>query len=339
MVFDKTGNLATTKRHDYLPFGEEIGSTQGLRSATQGYGTADDVRQKFTSKERDNETGLDYFGARYYANTQGRFVSADTLVINPALDQPQLWNKYSYSLNNPLVFYDPDGKFPYSITIRSFAPPGSFQGTGFNDDRRGFTTDQDVSSKIRQSFTADPDTANVWGLDTSSSGTTWNGYGPKYSHPIGDISNIESSRDSGGHGSLSLQSSFSGSNPWFGFPMPEAPPIVVRSTISLQENKDAGTLSVSMNISSKAFPATEAMIADKSGTKVFLAGAAAYGGGKDLYNRSGPVWKINMTILINGKGQFQGVMFAGKKYSIAGWNQLFTSKKAGPFPRNDLRKL
>lgn len=57
MVFDKSGSLATTKRHDYAPFGEEL--FNGLRSTAMGYAANDTTRQKFTSKERDNETGLD----------------------------------------------------------------------------------------------------------------------------------------------------------------------------------------------------------------------------------------------------------------------------------------
>jgi RHS repeat-associated protein len=76
MIFDKTGSLVNVKRHDYLPFGEELSAGQGLRGTTLGY-TADAVRQKFTSKERDIETGLDYFGARYFASTMGRFTGAD----------------------------------------------------------------------------------------------------------------------------------------------------------------------------------------------------------------------------------------------------------------------
>ena len=267
-------------------------------------------------------------------------MSADTLVINPAIDQPQLWNKYSYSLNNPLVFYDPDGKFPYSITIRSFAPPGSFQGTGFNDDRRGFSTDENLSSKISQSFTADPDTAEISGVSTAQTGeTTWNGRLPRRTTPSGNVVGVESGRDAAGAESMFLQSRFAGSNPFFEFPLPKAPPIVVQAGIVLRENKDAGTLSVAMNLYSKGFPATEAMIADKSGTKVFLAAAPAFGSGKDLISHSGPVWKINMTILINSKGQFQAVAFGGKKYSIDEWNKLFTSKNPGPFPREDRRKL
>jgi RHS repeat-associated protein len=122
MVFDKTGSLAATKRHDYLPFGEEL--TNGLRSSGLGY-VADTVRQKFTQKERDNETGLDYFLARYYSSTQGRFTSPDEFKGGPEelfgevdphdplfyadTAEPQSLNKYHYALNNPLRYIDPDG--------------------------------------------------------------------------------------------------------------------------------------------------------------------------------------------------------------------------------------
>jgi RHS repeat-associated protein len=109
MTFDKTGALATTKRHDYLPFGEELSGGQGVRSTTPGYGTPDGVRQKFTSKERDVETGLDYFGARYFASTQGRFTSVDPMMASAKLSNPQTMNRYTYVVNNPLRYIDPNG--------------------------------------------------------------------------------------------------------------------------------------------------------------------------------------------------------------------------------------
>jgi RHS repeat-associated protein len=124
MIFDKTGSLANTKRHDYLPFGEELLAGQGLRTTTIGY-VADNTRQKFTQKERDNETGLDYFLARYYSSAHGRFTSPDEFAGGPTelfedvdahdpvfyadLANPQSLNKYHYALNNPLAFIDPDG--------------------------------------------------------------------------------------------------------------------------------------------------------------------------------------------------------------------------------------
>lgn len=62
--------------------------------------------QKFTGQRLDS-TGLYYYGARYYDSTIGRFISADTIVPNPA--NPQSLNRYSYCLNNPLKYIDPSG--------------------------------------------------------------------------------------------------------------------------------------------------------------------------------------------------------------------------------------
>lgn len=118
MVIDQTGSVAGINRHDYLPFGEELYSQQGLRTESLGYSTGDGVRQQFTSKERDLETNLDYFFARYYSATQGRFTSADELVstTNPVLYadtlNPQSLNKYQYVNNNPMNATDPDGHCP-----------------------------------------------------------------------------------------------------------------------------------------------------------------------------------------------------------------------------------
>jgi RHS repeat-associated protein len=109
-VFDQSGALNNVRRHDYLPFGEELFAPVDGRTAVQGYASGDGVRQHFTAKERDNETGLDYFGARYYASTQGRFTSVDPLLASAKRRNPQTWNRYTYGMNNPLRFTDPDGE-------------------------------------------------------------------------------------------------------------------------------------------------------------------------------------------------------------------------------------
>ena len=114
IILDKTGALANVKRHDYLPFGEELFAGQGGRTTLQGY-VADGIRQQFTSKERDNETGLDYFLARYYSSTQGRFTSVDPSRRSIIGANPQTWNRYSYTYNNPLVLVDDNGKWPKGI--------------------------------------------------------------------------------------------------------------------------------------------------------------------------------------------------------------------------------
>jgi RHS repeat-associated protein len=85
-----------------LPFGEEIHSGTGGRNSAQGYGGGDSIRQKFTGYERDDETELDYFGARNYSYSLGRFVQVDPILTSGETTMPQSWNRFSYTMNNPL---------------------------------------------------------------------------------------------------------------------------------------------------------------------------------------------------------------------------------------------
>lgn len=71
------------------------------------------VEIELTGKERDAETGLDYFGARYYSGGQGRFTSPDPLLNSGRPDNPQSWNRYSYAFNNPLRFTDSTGLYVF----------------------------------------------------------------------------------------------------------------------------------------------------------------------------------------------------------------------------------
>jgi RHS repeat-associated protein len=80
---DAAGNIKS--RHDYFPFGSEIASSIGSRSSIAGYPTTDPLRWRFTAKERDNESGLDYFGARYFSGAQGRFTSVDPSMLSVKL--------------------------------------------------------------------------------------------------------------------------------------------------------------------------------------------------------------------------------------------------------------
>ena len=74
-----------------------------LRSA------ASNRTSQFTGKERDTETGLDYFMARYFSSAQGRFTSPDPLLASARLTDPQTWNRYAYVRNDPVNMIDPDG--------------------------------------------------------------------------------------------------------------------------------------------------------------------------------------------------------------------------------------
>jgi len=69
------------------------------------------VTQKLTGKERDAETGLDFFGARYFSGSQGRFTSPDPVKVTPdRLRDPQQFNLYTDARNNPLRYIDPTGQ-------------------------------------------------------------------------------------------------------------------------------------------------------------------------------------------------------------------------------------
>jgi RHS repeat-associated protein len=87
----------------YLPYGQLYSETG---TATNHY--------KFTGKVRDSETGLDYFGARYYGSNMGRFLTPDwsaapTPVPYADLNDPQTLNLYGYVRNNPTNKIDADG--------------------------------------------------------------------------------------------------------------------------------------------------------------------------------------------------------------------------------------
>lgn len=69
---------------------------------------------KFTGKERDAESGLDNFGARYMGSTMGRFMSPDPFLNSGRPGNPQTWNRYTYGLNNPLRNTDPTGLYTCS---------------------------------------------------------------------------------------------------------------------------------------------------------------------------------------------------------------------------------
>lgn len=98
LLTQQDGSHAVRESDDYYPYGEQLPPTGG----TAG-------RLKFTGKERDNESGLDNFGARYYGSSLGRFMRPDDPFADQDTGDPQSWNLYSYVRNNPLSNTDPSG--------------------------------------------------------------------------------------------------------------------------------------------------------------------------------------------------------------------------------------
>lgn len=101
---------AIVSRRDFMPFGEELYIGIGARSTNLQYGTsADDVKQKFTGYQKDNETGLDFAEARMYASELGRFTAVDPWLASGKSAIPQSFNRYVYVGNSPIRFSDPNG--------------------------------------------------------------------------------------------------------------------------------------------------------------------------------------------------------------------------------------
>ncbi|MBI2420250.1 MAG: RHS repeat-associated core domain-containing protein [Ignavibacteriales bacterium] len=94
VTIDTTGTVLNAQ--DYYAFGEILRSYNN---------SSPNERYYFTGKERDTETNLDYFGARYYDSELGRWLNVD-----PLADKYPEWSGYNYCMNNPVNVIDPDGR-------------------------------------------------------------------------------------------------------------------------------------------------------------------------------------------------------------------------------------
>jgi RHS repeat-associated protein len=114
-----TDNLGVVKEEsDYYPYGGEIAITNN-----------DPNHYKFTGKERDAESGLDMFGARYYASSLARFMipdwSEDPYPVPYAnFQNPQTLNLYAHLQNNPLSRIDADGHVTCDPDTVTWRPTG-----------------------------------------------------------------------------------------------------------------------------------------------------------------------------------------------------------------------
>jgi RHS repeat-associated protein len=124
-VFAGGAHLATWSGATYFAHADWLG-TERIRSTVggvvdpgsqwtslpfgEGSATANPSPLHFTGKVRDQESGNDYFGARYYGSSTGRFLSPDPITVTSARQSdPQQLNLYSYVRNNPLTLTDPSG--------------------------------------------------------------------------------------------------------------------------------------------------------------------------------------------------------------------------------------
>jgi RHS repeat-associated protein len=105
IVTDSAGTVVEDS--DFYPFGGERVVVDTLSN-----------NYKFTGHERDGESGLDYFIARHYAFSLGRFLQPDAPFADQRPSDPQTWNLYSYVSNKPLAHVDPTGWGKLSVFLR-----------------------------------------------------------------------------------------------------------------------------------------------------------------------------------------------------------------------------
>jgi RHS repeat-associated protein len=251
-------------RMDYLPFGEEVvgSSLMGNRDVVSGYSAAGSTaRQRFTGKERDAETGLDYFGARYMSGAQGRFTSPDpAAVTKKTAANPQKWNRYAYVLNNPLAFVDPNGEEEVRVTVRAFIPDSSFRypkgiGPTWKGDGRGFSTADNASHRAQAVLTIETDPSRsssplVGKPALSTSGSAVDMYGLGNFTARSDVSATVGSNFRDANGNSIVSFSLSASDPL----VPGAPPTGGTMTVTVSPDGS----SVQMNGAVAVYPAWEA---------------------------------------------------------------------------------
>ncbi|HEY0458622.1 MAG TPA: RHS repeat-associated core domain-containing protein [Pyrinomonadaceae bacterium] len=107
VITNKQGEIVS--RRDFMPFGEQLAPDAMYRTANLKYNNGDNIRQKFTGYQRDEETGLDFAEARYYNDKHGRFTAIDPLLASGKSTNPQTFNRYVYTMNRPLILTDSTG--------------------------------------------------------------------------------------------------------------------------------------------------------------------------------------------------------------------------------------
>ncbi|UKB85068.1 RHS repeat-associated core domain-containing protein [Chryseobacterium sp. MEBOG06] len=291
---------------------------------------------KFNAKELDKETGLYYYGARYYNPRASIWYGVDPLAVYNPVMEDQFYgdgehnggvfnqgnlNPYIYCYQNPIVYVDPNGKQTFFLNTRSFAPfnrfGGGFEGDG---DNRKFSTASNSSYRIAGSATINLDR---FSMSTKAGNTHSDWLGTKFSSATSPT-NVESSSADNGRKTQNYYMHISGSNKALLWGI-ASPDIDANVNMEVSNIRKGQSFDISGNVYGDKFPSNETYITDAKGNSLFLGVSGA--DGSPFTSLAGdndrPMSSFKFKVLLNKDDTFKGVNYRGKNYSRTQWNGQF----------------
>ncbi|MEM8940335.1 MAG: RHS repeat-associated core domain-containing protein [Bacteroidota bacterium] len=313
------GKTNVVESSDYYPDVLTFNSYQRTASTPNRY--------KFQGHEWLEEMRWYDFGPRGWDPLTWR-TNAQDILANKFPDQ----SSYSLFRNNPILFIDPDGRWPYTFHIRSFVTNSSFAG-GFKGRGSGFSTDVGALSKIHQYVTYETNGGYIADQGFKSTMSAWYpGVAGAFSIPFRFPLNLAIGKVNPSGSAIANGNGFSGlmragnavTEKWLWGGMGAIQPeIDMRYSVQLNESDD-GLLSLSLQAEGDGFPDAEAFVIDKKGNQIFVGGYSKNSYGSPFWSLGGEgdtqMMNSNFQIMTNGKGIFTGVKYDGQEYSIEEWN-------------------
>ena len=321
------------QENNYYPFGlEHKGYNSTINGVQNNY-------FNYNGKELEESLGLDWvdFGFRNYEASIGRWMNVD-----PLADKMRNNSPYNYAFNNPTLFIDENGLFPIIIHVRSFAPFEYFGAELWHGDNRGFSRNPLASSRLHQISHFKTDN----GLsDNSARGSLSSSRYGAFAYSEARLKDYSSKGNINTHmfgnndavfppGTLGNPAPVDGGPTW-------AIDVHTNLDISVSELEDGNQLlTISGQVSGDTFPNAEAFVSDADGNSVWLGTFATHRGpdwgpfvtlGGDFND---PMIDVNIGIVTNTDGIFQGVRVGDQTISLERWNK----DSSGPMSVDKFKK-